>query len=145
MHLGKKHSRYKSPAVRVVAHPGDEALAEVSLAEAEAEVRHLLLLTLQAEDLAHRVHVQVQEVLSQSELSILSSTNHSSQHSSFGPIRDEYCDQLTNDSSPGAAAAEDVADVLQQVLWLGPGVGGGHQQQQEHGGGGGHGEAGVRG
>ena len=61
-----------------------------------------------------------------------------------GPIRDEYCDQLTNDSSPCPAAAEDVADVLQQVLWLGPGVGGGHQQQQEHGGGGEHGEVGVQ-
>ena len=57
-----------------MAHPGDEALAEVSLAEAEAEVRHLLLLTLQAEDLAHRVHVQVQEVLSQSEVSIAATT-----------------------------------------------------------------------
>ena len=86
MHLGKKHPGYKSPAVRVVAHPGDEALAEVSLAEAEAEVRHLLLLTLQAEDLAHRVHVQVQEVLGQSEVSILSATNHSSPGRNTHPL-----------------------------------------------------------
>ena len=69
-----------------MAHPGDEALTEVSLSEAEAEVRHLLLLTLQAEDLAHSVHVQVQEVLSQSEVSNGPLTNHSSPGHNTHPL-----------------------------------------------------------
>ena len=51
--------------LEVVWDPADQPLADVRLPEAEGEVRDLLLLALQPEDLAQRAHVQVQEVLLQ--------------------------------------------------------------------------------
>ena len=44
-------------------HPGNQALAHIRLAETEREVGHFLLVAFQTEDLAHRDHVEVEEIL----------------------------------------------------------------------------------